>query len=430
MPSYFEQYLSNNLQTLHNDHPFYAIKQRAIGDFKKQGLPTLKHESYKYTPIATFLTKYFAPAPSNTPAAAFPTVNHHDDIDAYRIVLPNGKISTLHATLAAFIPSVKISTFQQAYAEQNPVFLAHFAQHAQSKADALIALNTALFEEGLFIHIDDHAIIDKPILLLHPASTNTPQAIACPRMLIVAGTNSQVSIINAWQSSGFVNAVAEIVVQEDVRLDYYTLQTNLAPQSYLINTTKCHQAQHSVYNTYTFTWSGAMVRNNLHSVIDAPYSRTHMYGLYYLREQQHVDNCTAVDHCQPNTHSNELYKGIMMDASTGVFNGRIYVRPSAQKTHAFQANNNLMLSEHATLHTKPQLEIWADDVKCSHGATTGQLDTEQLFYLRARGIQEATARSLLFQAFANEVIDKVPLISLRKQLHANLAEQALPYMLH
>ena len=430
MSSLFEQYLSKKLRTLHNKNPFYDIKQRARSDFEKQGLPTLKHEGYKYTPINTLLARYFASVQSNTPVAALPTINYYDDIDAYRIVLPNGKISTLHATLASFIPSVKIATFQQAYAEQNPVFLANFTRLAQSKADALTTLNTALFEEGLFIHIDDHAIIDKPILLLHATSIHTPHIMACPRMLIVAGTNSQVNIINTWQSSSFVNAVTEIIVQENARMNYYTLQTNLTPQSYLVNAILCRQEQHSICSTYTFTWSGAMVRNNLHSIIDAPYSRAHMYGLYYLHGQQHVDNYTVADHCQPNTHSNELYKGIMMDESTGIFNGRIYVRPNAQKTHAFQANNNLMLSEHATLHTKPQLEIWADDVKCSHGATIGQLDTAQLFYLRARGMQEATARSLLLQAFANEVIDKVPLISLRKQLHASLAEQALPSILY
>ena len=232
-------------------------------------------------------------------------------------------------------------------------------------------------------------------------------------------------MITSWQTTGFTNAVAEVILQRSAQMNYYVLQTKMGHQHYQVNTTQCQQAQHSTLNTYTFTWSGALVRNNLSSTIDAPHSEANMYGLYYLRRQQHVDNCTTIDHRKPHTYSNELYKGIMMDKSTGIFNGRIYVRPEAQKTNALQTNNNLVLSNHATLHTKPQLEIWADDVKCSHGATTGRFDAEQLFYLRTRGLQENTAQRLLRQAFASEVIDKIPLATLREQLHSSWTAQEM-----
>jgi Fe-S cluster assembly protein SufD len=349
----------------------------------------------------------------------------YHDMDAYHIVLLNSSMSNEHTQLSGHEPFMQVFTFREAYRLQKHAFLEHFTQHAQSKEDVFIALNTALFEDGIFIHIHDHAIIDKPILLYHYTTANKNQYTTHPRLLVVAGKDSQTSIITSWQTTGFTNAVAEVILQEGAQMNYYILQTKMGHQHHQVNTTQCQQAQHSTLNTYTFTWSGALVRNNLNSVINAPYSGANMYGLYSLHRQQHVDNCTTIDHRKPHTYSNELYKGIIMDESTGIFNGRIYVRPEAQKTSALQTNNNLLLSNHATLHTKPQLEIWADDVKCSHGATTGQLDEEQLFYLRTRGLQESTARYLLRQAFASEVIDKIPLATLRKQLYSSWAAQEM-----
>ena len=426
MSSSLQKALTQRFEALDSAHPFYATRQQALKDFKQQGLPTLKDEAYKYTPITRLLTAHLdvdrPTQPIQTTPEATAQVCYHD-IDAYHVVLLNGQVSSQHTQWEGHEQFMQVLTFKEAYQQQNSAFLAHFSQHAQSKTDAFIALNTALFEEGLFIQITDHAIVDKPLVLYHCTAAGTHQPMAYPRLLVVAGKHSQASIITSWQTTGFTNTVAEVILQENARMDYYTLQTHLDPTSYQVNTTQCYQARHSLLNTYTFTWSGAMVRNNLSSMIDASYSETNMYGLYCLQGRQHVDNCTTVDHNKPHTYSNELYKGIMMEESTGVFNGRIYVRPEAQKTNAWQTNNNLVLSSHATLHTKPQLEIWADDVKCSHGATTGQLDEEQLFYLRARGLQEDTARHLLQQAFASEVIDKVPLAALRTQLYNSSVTQ-------
>ena len=424
MSTSIQQALIQHFETLDDTHPFYTTRQQALKDFKKQGLPTANDETYKHTPIASFLATHFDLGKPDALVQTKETTPAHDhDIDGYHVVLRNGQISSKDTQLEGQEQFVQILTFQEAYQKQSHRLLEHFAQHAQSKEDPFVALNMALFEEGIFIHIADNAVLDKPLLLYHCTAPDTYRPMTYPRLLIVAGKHSQASIVTSWQARGGTNSVAEVVLQEGAQLDYYTLQTELGPQDCQVNTTQCQQAQKSILNTYTFTWSGALVRNNLNSIIDAPYSEHNLYGLYCPHRQQHVDNCTTVDHRKPYTTSNELYKGIMMDEATGVFNGKIYVRPEAQKVNAFQTNNNLVLSSHATLHTKPQLEIWADDVKCSHGATTGQLDEEQLFYLRARGVTKKKAYHLLRQAFANEVINKVPLASLRTRLHDSLTAQ-------
>ncbi len=415
MLSPLEKALIQCFETLDNTDPFYNVRQKAIEDFKQQGLPPTKEEAYKYTPITNLLSTYLDCGNSSTTAqSTTASFAPYDKLNAYHLVLLDGLISKQHTLLADCEQFMQIMTFQEAH--QQPAFLAHFAQYAQSTTDPFLALNTALFEEGIFIHIAGHAVLDKPLIIYHCTTNSTHQTLTYPRLLIVAGKNSQASVINVWQTTNFTNAVIEVAIGSDARLDYYNLQTQLGQQTYQVHTTKCFQSLHSTLNTYSFTWSGALVRNNLSSLLDGFYSQANMYGLYCLHDQQHVDNFTTVDHLKPCTRSHELYKGIMMGASTGVFNGRIYVRPEAQKTNAFQTNNNLVLSEQATLHTKPQLEIWADDVKCSHGATTGQLDKEQLFYLRTRGVQKHDAESLLRLAFVNEIIDKVPLAALRTQL--------------
>ena len=418
-----EKFLAQHLGALDSTHPFHATKQQAAAAFQHQGLPTPRQEAYKYTPLASLLTKHFAHSEPTAPGLApGPGVAEiYRPLAARHLVLLDGQLSTKHLQPAG--GQAQILTFQEAYRQQHPAFLAHFARHAQSKADALVALNTALFETGTFIHIPANTSVATPLCLHQHTAASAAHTITHPRLLVVAGQHSQAHIITTWHTTGLANAVAEVALETGARLDYYTLQTAMGPQHVQLNTTQCHQAARSLLNTYTFTWTGALVRNNLNHVINAGHTETNMYGLYCLHGQQHVDNCTTVDHCQPHTTSRELYKGLLRDAATGVFNGRIYVRPAAQKTNALQTNNNLVLSDQATLHTKPQLEIWADDVKCSHGATTGQLDAAQLFYLQTRGLPAAMAGALLRQAFAHEVIDKVPLEALRTVLQTSWAAQ-------
>jgi Fe-S cluster assembly protein SufD len=413
-------------------HPCYMAKQKAWQHFKQLGLPSPKNEAYKYTPIAAKLANTFdLSQPTTTSKLTQATIAPYLllDLDAYQLILINGKLSKAHANLSQHKPLFQVLTFTEAYQQQHPSFIQYGNQYDLAKYDALAALNTTLFEEGILIHIVDQAILDKPLLIYHITdSTDMPMpGLSYPRILITAGQNSQASLISTWHSIGnhpsFTNAVTEIRLAADAQLGYYNLQTQDLNQAYGVHATHCYQETRSILNHYSFTWDGFLMRNNLHFTIQAAHSETNMYGLYVLDQQQHVDNHTTVDHQQPHTQSNELYKGIIGGEATGVFNGKIYVQPDAQKTNAFQANNNLLISDQATIYTKPQLEIWADDVKCSHGATIGQLDEAQLFYLQARGIPINQARYMLLNAFASEVIEKVSLASLKQHLYSTLNQK-------
>jgi Fe-S cluster assembly protein SufD len=233
-------------------------------------------------------------------------------------------------------------------------------------------------------------------------------------------------IVEKFNSAGpgnhFTNLVNEIVVGENARLDFYSIQNDKGSR-YQFSQTEIYQGNSSRVNTYSFHLQGRLLRNNLHLVIDGEGIESHMYGLYLLTGNTLADNHTVVDHKRPNSLTNELYKGIMDENSRGVFNGKIFVRPQAQKTNAFQANRNILLSDKATVNTKPQLEIWADDVKCSHGCTTGQLDEEALFYLRARGIDKDSARAMMLYAFAGEITDKIPHEGIRKYIDMVISER-------
>ena len=407
--------------------PFDKIRIQALRNLEKQGLPTPKEEAYKHTPVADWFVTHF-----NTHNQTLPPIQteqqtkasmRYAHLDAYHIVLYNGQTYDVSNDYDGRNPLIQVTTFQEAYKQQLPAFLAHCAQYARSDMDAFVALNTALFEEGLFIHIADRAIVDKPLVIHHCTLDGSTKTITYPRLLVAAGTHSQASIINAWYTKGLTNAVAEVIVQEHAQLDYYTLQTDLDVAHCQVNTTQCYQMAHSTLKAYTLTWSGAMVRNNVYHTMNDPHSTTNLYGLYCLRAQQHVDNSTHVSHHQPHTYSNELYKGILMEEATGVFHGSIYVGPEAQQTNALQHNKNLLLSNQTTLHTQPQLQIWANDVKCTHGATVGQIDEAQLFYLQTRGLSKSAAYNLLKQAFASEILGKIPLQALRKQLYDSLAKQ-------
>lgn len=423
---------SQQMQRLPNDQNsfFYKVKKRAFTTFNQLGLPTLKDEAYKYTPVTGVLSKTFdLSQPPTTATLASQAIEQAllKTIDAYHIVLLNGQFSEKHSLMNGQRKDVAILSFQEAYRQYGEVFCNHFARHTSDEKDAFTALNTALFADGVFIKIADHTVIKKPLLVYHITDATTPCTITYPRLLVVVGKHSQCSIGEFYPTIGlqasFVNTVSEIMLAENAHIDYYKLQTDIE-HAYQIGNTQCYQDKQSVLNTHTITLDGVLIRNNLNVVLNAEHCETNMYGLYLLRRKQHVDNHTVVDHQKPHSLSNELYKGIISEQATGVFNGKIYVRPHAQKTNAFQANNNILLSNYATIHAKPQLEIWADDVKCSHGNTTGQLDRQQLFYLRTRGLHEKTARNILLKAFIHEVIEKVQLAALKDYLN-NLLEEKL-----
>ena len=269
-------------------------------------------------------------------------------------------------------------------------------------------------------------LLETPIHIIHISSANQ-NTIINSRNLIVVESNAQAKIVESYETVDsnakvFNNALTEIVVEENAIVDHYKIQDEKG-FGYLLSTTQAIQKKESVFSTNTFTLSGSLVRNNLTIVLDGEYIESHLNGLYLTNGNQVVDNHTLVDHQKPNCNSNELYKGIIEDKSSATFNGKIYVRKDAQKTNAFQSNKNILLSDDGTINTKPQLEIYADDVKCSHGTSTGKLDADKIFYLRARGLSEASAKKLLMHAFASEVVDTIKIAALREYVEEKISKR-------
>jgi Fe-S cluster assembly protein SufD len=396
-----EQKLGNNAD---------LSRKEAFESFQKTGLPGAKHEEYKHTPITRELEKVFSFS-GLTPAVSDLNVSEFfiPELDANVLVFVNGVFSKSISRILSPSSEITVSDLRTAL-DSDPIAREHFSKYITANADAFASWNTAGWDEGVFIHIPNNAVVDKPVILHYINDARAGEVLAVNRNLIVSGRSSEVTIIEKFDSlpegNHFMNLVTEIVVAENAGLNFYSVQ-NDAGNRYQYSLTEIHQKNASRVNTYTFTLNGKVIRNNLKLVIDGEGIESHMYGLYLLGGQTIGDNHTVVDHRKPNSFSNEMYKGIMDDSSKGVFNGKIFVRPQAQKTNAFQANRNILLTNKASVNTKPQLEIWADDVKCSHGCTSGQLDEEALFYLRTRGINKDTAQAMVLYAFAAEVVDNV-----------------------
>jgi Fe-S cluster assembly protein SufD len=395
------------------------LREQAINSFVKQGIPGRKHEEYKYLNMELALKGDFVlPASlklSESKLAAFRILK-----DAITIVIINGKMSLSDSELKE-VKGLHIADLEKT--DSNAAFQMHYANYTDIYSDPFTALNTALASGGVFIHVGKNAVISQPVHIIHVASASVNTMIN-PRNLIVLEENSEAKIIESFVSVDsttkvFNNALTEIFIDSNARLQHYKIQEE-NETGMLLNSTQVVQKEQSVFNTNNFTLSGSLVRNNLTIVLDDEHIETHLNGLYLTRGTQSVDNHTLVDHRKPNCNSNELYKGIIEDKSTATFNGKIYVRKDAQKTNAFQSNKNILLSDDGTINTKPQLEIYADDVKCSHGTSTGKLDEDKIFYLRARGLSEASAKKLLMHAFASEVVEKVEIEALRDYLEEKI----------
>ena len=392
----------------------HALEQAAFGEFDRLGIPTTRNEEWKYTRLAPVWNKDYvltaAPAPALPDFQRLPGSDSANELffinGIYQSALSN--IRSAGLTVQA-LETAAGNDFSALVSE-------HLGYGSKYAKDGIHALNTAFAGGGAFIHIKRGAYLDQPIYLYHISDTREGNILAQPRSLIYASEGSAAQLaehcITAGPSDSFTNTVVEVVLQQDALVEYYKIQ-NDGTQGSQVSTNFFRQCGRSHLHAVTISLNGGTVRNNLNIALEAERCETHLYGLYFLRGNSHVDNHTLVDHIVPNCPSNELYKGVMDDASTAVFNGKIMVRPQAQKTNAYQSNKNLLLSDDASVNTKPQLEIFADDVKCSHGCTVGQLDEEGLFYLRSRGITEKTARALLVQAFAADILEHIKLPALR-----------------
>lgn len=420
------RFLALEAQINGHGNPFLKAKrQEAFQAFQQLDFPTTKHEEWKYTNIRKALGAAYALDVPSTVSPADWAQFHVMGLDAHLVVFVDGKFSPENSSFQNG-GGLQIAPLAEV-AQHRPEFVeTHFGQHIRSGNDIFTALNTAFSHEGLVISVEKGKVIEQPIFILHVTDTRKAAVFAQPRILVVVGEHAQASIIEDHAALGnepsFTNLLAEIVVEKNAVLHHYKLQ-NKGTDNYSVNTTEVDQADNSHYHNTTITLGGGIVRNNLHIALNGEHIEAFMTGLYLVKDKDHVDNHTLVDHRQPNCYSNELYKGILDGHSTGVFNGKIYVQQYAQKTNAYQSNKNVLLSPTASVNTKPQLEIWADDVKCSHGATTGALDEEPLFYLRSRGIPLDQAKAMLMHAFAADVLDRIKIEAFRKHVEQLIEER-------
>lgn len=415
-PATPEAALLDGFAEIAGDLWFPERQRKAMDAFSETGFPTLKDERYKYTPIRNFLKTDFALHPATRPVTAQDIeARQLPEMDGLVAVFVNGVFQSALSRLADLPRGLYVAPFSQAKTDDTEALLAHFGHIASVENDAFVALNTAYCREGLLVHVSKGRAIEPVLHILNIVSVEEP-ALIQPRLLVVAEEGASIRMVESRFSTtdvvAFVNPVSEFSVARDANVSYYLLQDSGAAVLEH-HTLQSHQETRSVFTTFALTTSGRLVRNNLSYLPNAEFCTTNLYGVVVGSGQMHVDNATFVDHAMPNCESNELYKHVLADQSTCVFNGKIMVRPDAQKTNAYQSNKTIVVSEGAKIFSKPELEIYADDVKCSHGAATGKIDHDALFYLRARGLNPTLARKLLLVAFVGEVTDKLALPNLK-----------------
>lgn len=416
----FENELNGEKKT-----PLHHKRRNAMMRFEELGFPSIRHEEWKYTNLKPILKHDYRVFQETEHTLEFKDVKRFflHDLDTYKLVFVNGQYSSWLSETTH--QGYDICTFSAALKRHRNVLDKYFGT-AFSEVSPTVALNTAFAREGAFIRIAKNKVVEKPIEIIHFTSEDAGSIMNQPRNLIVLEEGSQAQIIERHQSLGtkpvFSNAVSEVFVEENAHLELYRVQ-NDSPEASLIDSTCIHLYRDSTVRTGTFSFGGRFVRNDLDFVFQAENAVAYLDGLSLVGQKEFVDHHTLVDHRVPHCESHEYYKGVYDGNAKGVFNGKVMVRPHAQKTNAFQENKNILLDDKASVDTKPQLEIFADDVKCSHGCTVGQLDEEALFYLRSRGIPEHEARALLLYAFGDEIIQRVKIGELRKRLHKLMAKK-------
>lgn len=420
-----QEFESNSL--MGSDAP-RVVREQAFDRFKSKGFPSVKNEDWKYTNLQPLLKKDYS-RPDYDAAVSVTSGELEQfaipELDAYRVVMVNGQYRP-ELSDRIEVAGLQVRAIESAF--DDPVLLQHFAGYADKTDNPMVALNTALFETGLYIHVSRNVVLDKPIHIIRVAEGTEPTFVQT-RSLYVLDEFAEADLVESYVGLDSVqgslnNQVLEIALAENAKLQHYTIQI-ANPEIQYITHIEAHQRKHSLYNNYNANFRGAsFVRNDINVRMDDPEVESHLYGVVLINDDQFVDNHTIVDHMMPHGESYEWYKTITQGKSTAVFNGKIFVREDAQKTNAFQQNNNVQIGDRSSVYSKPQLEIFADDVKCSHGCTIGQFDDESLFYLRARGISEDKARVLLVQAFAFDVTNRFAHDTIRHYVE-HLIEQNL-----
>jgi len=402
---------------------FYDRRQAAFQRFSELGFPTARQEAWKYTNLGALAQTTFQSAPAHPNAQ----ISKRDssklqafEIDSYRMVLIHGVFSESLSALEALPPGAIVMGLRKALNTHAALVREHLARYVQDAQNAFAALNTAHFQDGVFVWLEEDIVLPKPIQLVFLSTASDVPLISQPRNLIVLGRRARAALIEHHGSldggTYLANGITEIALGEGASLDHMKLERE-SPRAFHMATTQVSQGSDSVFSSFVLDLGGKLVRNHLNVTLNGPGAQSHLLGLYLTEGEQQVNHYTLIDHPKPHGLSRQLYKGILGGASQGVFSGRIFVHQDAQQTDAAQTNKNLLLSEGATVHTKPHLEIFADDVKCTHGAAVGQLDENAIFYLKSRGLDETVARKILLYGFASDIIERISIPALRGTLN-------------
>lgn len=409
------------------DSNIHAMRTEAISAFEKQGFPTKKDEEWKYTSLKAVLNHDYSVFPKIENNIEFKDVKKYflHEIESYKVVFIDGVYSSFLSSTTH--DGYDICLLSAALKKPKyKIVLDNYFNTIADKNNSITNLNTAFSTEGAYINIPKNTVLPRPIQIVNFYTGNEKEILLQPRNLVVVGENSHVQIIERHQSLSdnvvLTNSVTEIFANKKAIIDFYKIQNDNENAS-LIDNTFVQQKEHSIASVNTFSFGGKLTRNNLEFYHEGEHIESHLNGISILDKKQLVDNHTLVKHQHPNCESFELYKGIYDDASTGVFNGKVIVDQEAQKTNAFQQNNNILIGDKATINAKPQLEIFADDVKCSHGCTIGQLDESALFYMQSRGIPAKEAKALLLYAFGNEVVEKIKIPELKSRITKLIANK-------
>jgi len=418
-------------QVIDLDNPIHTVRKNALKRFESDGFPTKKDELWKYTSLKSIIQKDYSLSVKSNPNVGLKDIEKYsiNDIDSYKIVFVDGVFNpflsnTTHDGMDICVLSAALSKTK--YKKTITKYFNKIVPDDQS----LASLNTSYTKEGAYIHIPKSVLPEDPVQILHFSSGKNKPLWLQPRNIIIVEENARVEIIERHQSlrshDGATNSLTEIYAEKNSFIDYYKIQNDIETSN-LIDNTFIDQQRDSNVRVHTFSFGGKLTRNNLNFYHKGENIQSTLKGLTMLEGDQHVDHNTLVNHAQPNCESHQDYKGIFSERSVGVFNGKVIVHENAQKIEAFQKNNNILLDNDAVIYSKPELEIYADDVKCSHGSTTGQFNLDSIFYLRSRGIPEKEAYKMLINGFLSEILEKLPEDNLKKFLIEKIGRQINGY---
>lgn len=431
----YQEHFDRILQDFSADQPQWLTRKRREGfdRFNQLGFPTTKLEDWRFTNIASIAGTTFSPASDQRSEQALAAIGEAGLGDGtYRLVFINGQIAADMSSVEDLQDGIVIRSLAEWIASHPDTAETHFGKAIRTETSSLVSLNTGLYRDGAMIEVADGIKLDKPVHLIFFTDTDGEAVSVFPRNLIVVGKDSSLQVVESHVGSTgqayLSDTVTEIFLGDAAELDHYKLQSD-SIAAYHIASTHVVQSATSHYRNHYFAFGGAISRNEVQCFHTGERVQTVLNGLYMVSGNQLADCRTRIDHAMPNCESHEMYKGILDNSARGVFNGKIHVHPDAQKTDAKQSNQALLLSDDAVIDTKPELEIYADDVRCTHGATVGELDEASMFYLRSRGVPADLARKILIFAFANDVVQGLNVEPLKKHLESVLlADHGLPYV--